>query len=70
MTAVVEIKEKYLYQFKQFVDSMPKDSVKLTMLKQDLNLEIQKRVDEIKAGLTESKPLDSLSYIREIYAKH
>jgi len=68
MTAMVEVDEQYAQKFQQFIKSMPKDAIKMTLIKHNLNAEIARRIDEIKNGSVETRSLSGLSSIRERYA--
>jgi len=70
MTAVVEVNEQYAQKFQQFIDSVPKNAIKMTVIKRNLNEEIEKRINEIKNGSVETHALDALSAIRERYVTH
>jgi len=50
MTAVVEINEQYAQQFQQFIKSIPKNAIKLTLIKNNLDEEIEKRIKAIDNG--------------------
>jgi len=67
MTAVVEVNEQYAQKFQQFIDSAPKNAIKMTVIEHNLNEEIEKRINEIQDGRIETHPLDTLSAIRERY---
>ena len=47
MTAVVEVDEQYAQKFQQFIKSMPKNSIKLTWIKHNLDAEIKRRIHAI-----------------------
>ena len=68
MTAVVEVNEQYAQKFQQFIDSIPKNAIKLTFIKSNLDEEIEKRINEIKNDSVETHSLDALSSMRERYA--
>ncbi len=68
MTAVVEVDEQYAQKFQQFIKSIPKNAIKLTYVKSNLDEEIEKRINEIKNGRVETRSLSALSSIRERYA--
>jgi len=67
MTAVVEVNEQYAQKFQHFIDSIPKSAIKLTLIKNNLDDEIQKRIDEIKNNQIETNALHKLSSVRERY---
>ena len=67
MTAVVEVNEQYAQKFQQFIQSMPKNAIKLTYVKSNLDAEIERRINEIKNGSVETHALSALSSIRERY---
>lgn len=67
MTAVVEVNEQYIKRFNQFIESFPKDAIKLTFVKNNLNKEIKKRIAEVKNHNIETNPLRDLSSMRERY---
>jgi len=50
MTAVVEVNEQYAQKFQQFIDSVPKNAIKMTVIKHNLNEEIEKRINAIDNG--------------------
>jgi len=50
MTAVVEVNEQYAQKFQQFIDSVPKNAIKMTVIKRNLNEEIEKRINAIDNG--------------------
>jgi hypothetical protein len=70
MTAVVEVNEQYAQKFQQFIDSVPKNAIKMTVIKRNLNEEIEKRINEIKNGRVETHALYALSSIRKRYVTH
>jgi len=67
MTAVVEVDERYAQKFQQFIKTIPQNAIKLRWIKNNLDEEIEKRIDEIKQGKIETNPLDALSSLRERY---
>ena len=69
MTAVVEVDERYAQKFQQFIKTIPQNAIKLRWIKNNLDEEIEKRIDEIKQGKIETNPLDALSSLRERYVK-
>ena len=69
MTAVVEVDERYAQKFQQFIKTIPQSAIKLRWIKNNLDEEIEKRIDEIKQGKIETNPLDALSSLRERYVK-
>ena len=50
MTAVVEVDEQYAQKFQQFIKSMPKNAIKLTWIKHNLDAEIKRRIHAIDSG--------------------
>ncbi len=70
MTAVVQVSEQYVQQFQELIESFPKQAVKLTMIKSDLNEEITKRIAEIKSGQITTKPLKESAQLRDRYVQH
>jgi vacuolar-type H+-ATPase subunit F/Vma7 len=50
MTAVVEVNEQYTQKFQQFIQSIPKNAIKLTLIKSNLDEEIKKRINTIDNG--------------------
>ena len=70
MTAVIQIDEQYAQQFQQFVKTLPEKAVKLTIIKNNLDEEIIKRVTEIKSGKVKTKSLSELSWLRDRYVQH
>ena len=69
MTAVIQIDEPYAQQFQKFMKTLPEKSVKLTLIKNNLDEEILKRVAEIKSSKVETKPLSELSRLRDRYVQ-
>ena len=69
MTAVIQIEDKYTQQFQQFVQTLPKKAIKLTMIKNNLDEEIIKRIAEIKNAKVDTKPLSELSQLRDRYVQ-
>ena len=69
MTAVIQIDEQYAQQFQRFMKTLPSKSVKLTLIKNNLDEEILKRVDEIKSSKVETKPLSELTWLRDRYVQ-
>ena len=67
MTAVVEVDERYAQKFQQFIKTIPQNAIKLRWIKNNLDEEIEKRIDEIKQGKIETNPLDALLSLRERY---
>ena len=61
MTAVIQIDEQYTQQFQQFMKTLPEKAVKLTLIKNNLDEEILRRITEIKSAKVETKPLSELS---------
>ena len=70
MTAVIQIDEQYTQQFQQFVKTLPAKAVKLTLIKNNLDEEILRRITEIKSAKVETKPLSELSWLRDRYVQH
>lgn len=63
MTMVMDIKEQYMKKFEEFINSLPNDAV---TIKNSLDEEIKKRVDEYKSDDTQTIPFNqNLSSIRE-----
>jgi hypothetical protein len=59
----IDIKEQYIDKFEDFIHSLPKDAINV---KKSLNSEIDKRVEEYKNGVCNTKPFeDGLDTIRE-----
>jgi len=69
MTAVIQIDEQYISQFQQFMETLPKKAVKLTLIKNNLDEEILKRINDIKNAKVKTKPLSDLSWLRERYVQ-
>ena len=69
MTAVVEVNEQYAQQFQQLIKRIPKNAIKLTLIKNNLDEEIEKRIAEIRSGEIETNSLSGLSWIRERYVR-
>ena len=69
MTAVIQIDEQYTLQFQELMKTLPKKAVKLTLIKNNLDEEILKRVNEIKSAKVKTKPLSDLSWLRERYVQ-
>jgi len=69
MTAVIQIDEQYTLQFQQFMNTLPKKAVKLTVIKNNLDEEILKRINDIKGAKVKTKPLSDLSWLRERYVQ-
>ncbi|MBN2823987.1 MAG: hypothetical protein JXQ76_01580 [Campylobacterales bacterium] len=67
MKALIEIHEQYTSQFEHFIQTLPKEAIKVTPIKNSLDVEIDRRVEEIKRGDIKTKPLNALSSIRERY---
>ena len=67
MTAVVEVNEQYVQKFNQFIESIPKNAIKLTLIKNNLDEEIEKRINEIKNNKIETSPVSALASVRERY---
>jgi len=67
MTAMIQINDRYQHAFDQFVQSLPKDSITVTPIKNDLDHEIAQRIDEIKNGTVSTQPLSALSALRAKY---
>jgi len=70
MTAVVQVSEQYAQQFQELIQTLPKKAVKLTMIKNDLNEEIARRVAEIKNAEITTRPLKESSQLRDRYVQH
>jgi len=70
MTAVVQVSEQYVQQFQELLQTLPKQAVKLTMIKNDLNEEIAKRIAEIKNGEITTRPLKESAQLRDRYVQH
>ena len=70
MTAVVQVSEQYVQQFQELLQSFPKQAVKLTVIKNALNIEISKRIAEIKNGEITTKPLKESTQLRNRYVQH
>ena len=69
MTAVIQINEQYVQQFQELIQMLPPKALKLTLIKNDLNEEINKRILEIQNGNVETNPLSDLSSLRERYVQ-
>jgi len=69
MTAVIQVSEQYVQQFQQLIQAIPPKAIKLTLIKNNLDEEITKRITEIKNGDIETKPLNELSWLRERYVQ-
>ena len=70
MTAVIQIDEQYTQQFQQFMKTLPEKAVKLTLIKNNLDEEILRRITEIKSAKVGTKPLCELSWLRDRYVQH
>jgi len=70
MTAVVQVSEQYVQPFQELIESFPKQALKLTVIKNDLNEEITKRIAEIKSGQIITKPLKESTQLRDKYVQH
>ena len=57
MTMNIDIKEQYLDAFDKFINSLPKDAIKV---KTSLNEEINKRIEEYRSGKMETLPHDEI----------
>lgn len=63
MTMVMDIKEQYLCKLEEFIKSLPDDAI---IIKNSLDAEIKKRVDEYKNGDSQTLPFNqNISSIRE-----
>lgn len=63
MTMVMDIKEQYLMRFEEFIKSLPSDAI---IIKNSLDTEIKRRVDNYKNGNSVTIPFNqNLSSIRE-----
>ena len=63
MTMIMDIKEQYIKRFEAFLKSLPSDAV---TIKNSLDEEITKRVNEYKGDDSQSVPFNqNLSSIRE-----
>lgn len=63
MTMIMDIKEQYMTKFEEFLKSLPSDAV---TIKNSLDEEITKRVDEYKNDSAKSIPFNqNLSSMRE-----
>jgi len=51
------------------VKTLPEKDIKLTLIKNNLDEEILKRVSEIKIGKVKTKPLSELSWLRDRYVQ-
>ena len=69
MTAVIQIDEQYTSKFQEFMETLPKKAVKLTLIKNNLDEEILKRINDIKNAKVKTKPLSDLSWLRERYVQ-
>ena len=69
MTAVVEVYERYAQKFQQFANSIPKNAIKLTFIKSNLDEEIEKRINEIKNGSVETHTLNRFSLEKVFFKK-
>jgi len=67
MTAVVEVNEQYVQKFNQFIKSIPENAIKLTLIKNNLDEEIKKRINEVQNNKIETNPLCDLASMRERY---
>lgn len=66
MKALIEIHEQYTSQFEQFIQTLPKEAVKVTPIKSRLDIEIDKRIEEIKRGEVHTLPFEhGLDKIRQ-----
>jgi len=63
MTMIMDIKEQYMNKFEEFLKSLPSDAV---TIRNSLDEEITKRVDEYRNGSYKSVPFNqNLSSMRE-----
>jgi len=69
MRALVEIHEQYASQFEHFIQTLPKEAIKVTPIKSSLDIEVDTRIEQIKRGEVKTKPLSDLSTIRERYVQ-
>ena len=69
MTAVIQINEQYVQQFQELMQMLPPKALKLTLIKNDLNEEISKRISEIQNDKIETNSLSNLSSLRERYVR-
>jgi len=69
MTAVIQIEDRYAQQFQQFVQTLPEKAIKLTLIKNNLDDEIIRRITEIKNAKVKTKPLSELSWLRDRYVQ-
>ncbi len=70
MRALIEIHEQYTSQFEHFIQTIPKEAIKVTPIKNSLDIEIDNRIEKIKLGETKTNPLSNLSSIRERYVRN
>ena len=69
MTAVIEIDDHYAMQFHQFIQSLPKNAVKLTPIRSDLDQELTRRIKMVQKGEVTTTPLRELSRLRNRYVR-
>jgi len=69
MTALIQIDEQYTLAFQQLMKTLPEKAVKLTVIKNNLDEEILKRINDIKSSKEKTKPLSDLSWLRERYVR-
>ena len=69
MTAVIEIDDQYALELHQFIQSLPESAIKLTPIKNDLDLELTRRIEAVKKGEATTTPLSELSRLRNRYVR-
>ena len=62
MTMQIKIKDEYLKEFDDFINSLPDDAIKI---KKSLDEEIQDRIDKYKKDSSSVLPLNSLDDIKK-----
>jgi len=62
MTMQIKIKDEYLKEFDDFINSLPDDAIKI---KKSLDEEIQDRIDKYKKDSSSILPLSSLDDIKK-----
>ena len=70
MTAVIQVQDSYQKVLEDFVKTLPEEMIKMTVVKNNLDEEIARRVAEIQEGKSITKPLNALGAMRERYVSH
>ena len=63
MTMMLNIKDNYVHQFENFINSLPKDAIEI---KNSLDMEIANRISDYKAKIVKTTSFENgLNSIRE-----